>query len=61
MPSTPTTPPQMNVGLIAVVLLAYVSPVVVARECRRRAKDLEAASSPLEASASAETPAQTPH
>lgn len=51
----------MNVGLIAVVLLAYVSPVVVARECRRRAKDLEAASSPLEASASAETPAQTPH
>ncbi|XP_042722525.1 solute carrier family 43 member 3 isoform X3 [Lagopus leucura] len=54
-------PFYMNVGLIAVVLLAYVSPVVVARECRRRAKDLEAASSPLEASASAETPAQTPH
>ncbi|XP_010709500.1 solute carrier family 43 member 3 [Meleagris gallopavo] len=53
-------PFYMNVGLIAVVLLAYVSPVVVARECRRRAKDLEAASSPLEASTSAETPAQSP-
>ncbi|XP_021258619.1 solute carrier family 43 member 3 isoform X2 [Numida meleagris] len=54
-------PFYMNVGLIAVVLLAYVSPVVVARECRRRAKKLKAAASPLETSTSAETPAQTPH
>lgn len=54
-------PAQVNVGLIAVVLVAYVSPVVVARECRRRAKDLEAVSSPLDAPPSAETPAQTPH
>ncbi|XP_046798333.1 solute carrier family 43 member 3 isoform X2 [Gallus gallus] len=53
-------PFYMNVGLIAVVLLAYISPVVVTRECRRRAKELEAASSPPEASASAKTPAQTP-
>uniref|UniRef100_A0A8B9TFX9 Solute carrier family 43 member 3 n=3 Tax=Anas platyrhynchos TaxID=8839 RepID=A0A8B9TFX9_ANAPL len=54
-------PFYVNVGLIAVVLVAYVSPVVVARECRRRAKDLEAVSSPLDAPPSAETPAQTPH
>uniref|UniRef100_A0A8C3CH55 Solute carrier family 43 member 3 n=1 Tax=Cairina moschata TaxID=8855 RepID=A0A8C3CH55_CAIMO len=54
-------PFYVNVGLIAVVLVAYVSPVVVARECRRRAKDLETVSSPLDAPPSAETPAQTPH
>ncbi|OXB59717.1 hypothetical protein ASZ78_012638 [Callipepla squamata] len=53
--------PWMNVGLIAVVLLAYVSPVVVVRECRRRAKKLEAATSPLEASTSAESAAQAAH
>ncbi|XP_035405860.1 equilibrative nucleobase transporter 1 [Cygnus atratus] len=54
-------PFYVNVGLIAVVLVAFVSPVVVARECRRRAKDLEAVSSPLDAPPSTETPAQTPH
>lgn len=59
-PNTPR-PAQVNVGLIAVVLVAYVSPVVVARECRRRAKDLEAVSSPLDAPPSAETHAQTLH
>ncbi|XP_075569404.1 equilibrative nucleobase transporter 1-like [Pelecanus crispus] len=50
-------PFYVNVGLIAVVLVAFVSPVVVARECRRRAKELEAAGIPLTAPAGAETPA----
>ncbi|XP_075569403.1 equilibrative nucleobase transporter 1-like [Pelecanus crispus] len=50
-------PFYVNVGLIAVVLVAFVSPVVVARECRQRAKELEAAGIPLTAPAGAETPA----
>ncbi|XP_032546836.1 solute carrier family 43 member 3 [Chiroxiphia lanceolata] len=54
-------PFYVNVGLIAVVLLAFVSPVVVARECRRRAKELEAAGTPLTAPPAAETPTEMPH
>ncbi|XP_053923396.1 equilibrative nucleobase transporter 1 isoform X2 [Cuculus canorus] len=47
-------PFYVNVAMVAVVLVAFASPVVVARECRRRAKELEAAGTPL-----AEPP--TPH
>ncbi|KAM6115243.1 equilibrative nucleobase transporter 1 [Pterocles gutturalis] len=54
-------PFYVNVGLIAVVLVAFVSPVVVARECRRRAKEMEGAGTPLAASPGTETPAETPH
>ncbi|XP_050192587.1 equilibrative nucleobase transporter 1 isoform X3 [Myiozetetes cayanensis] len=54
-------PFYVNLGLIAVVLVAFVSPVVVARECRRRAKELEAAGTPLTAPPAAETPAEMPH
>ncbi|XP_054684996.1 equilibrative nucleobase transporter 1 isoform X4 [Grus americana] len=54
-------PFYVNVGLIAVVLVAFVSPVVVARECRRRAKELEAAGTPLAAPPGAETPTELPH
>ncbi|KAM6074100.1 equilibrative nucleobase transporter 1 isoform 1-T2 [Chlamydotis macqueenii] len=53
-------PFYVNLGLIAVVLVAFVSPVVVARECRRRAKELGAAGTPLTAPAGAETPAEMP-
>lgn len=51
----------MNLGLIAVVLVAFVSPVVVARECQRRAKELAMASTPLAAAPNAEIHAETPH
>ncbi|KAM6309031.1 equilibrative nucleobase transporter 1 [Aegotheles albertisi] len=54
-------PFYVNLGLIAVVLVAYVSPVVVARECRRRAKELEAAGTPLAAPPGAEPPTEPPH
>ncbi|XP_075019840.1 equilibrative nucleobase transporter 1 isoform X2 [Calonectris borealis] len=54
-------PFYVNLGLIAVVLVAFVSPVVVARECRRRAKELGAAGTPLTAPLDAETPAEMPH
>ncbi|XP_064019552.1 equilibrative nucleobase transporter 1 [Pogoniulus pusillus] len=54
-------PLYVNLGMIAVVLVAFVSPVVVARECRRRAQELEAAGTPLAAPPGAETPAETPH
>ncbi|KAM6274943.1 equilibrative nucleobase transporter 1 isoform 1-T3 [Porphyrio hochstetteri] len=54
-------PFYVNVGLIAIVLVAFVSPMVVARECRRRAKELEAAGTPLTAPPGAETPAEMPH
>ncbi|KAM6388746.1 equilibrative nucleobase transporter 1 [Rhynochetos jubatus] len=54
-------PLYLNVGLIAMVLVAFVSPVVVARECRRRAKELGAAGTPLAAPPGAETPAELPH
>lgn len=53
-------PPQMNLGLIAVVLVAFVSPVVVVCECRRRAKELGAAGTPLTAPPGSETPAEMP-
>ncbi|KAM6133377.1 LOW QUALITY PROTEIN: equilibrative nucleobase transporter 1 [Phoenicopterus ruber ruber] len=53
-------PFYVNLGLIAVVLVAFVSPVVVARECRRRAKELGAAGTPLAAPPGAETPAEMP-
>ncbi|XP_042640865.1 solute carrier family 43 member 3 isoform X2 [Tyto alba] len=53
-------PFYLNLGLIAVVLVAFVSPVVVARECRRRAKELEAAGTPLAAPPGAETPTEAP-
>ncbi|XP_055670074.1 equilibrative nucleobase transporter 1 isoform X1 [Falco peregrinus] len=54
-------PFYVNLGLIAVVLVAFVSPVVVARECRRRAKELGAAGTPLAAPPGAETPTEMPH
>ncbi|KAK2525299.1 Slc43a3 [Columba guinea] len=54
-------PFYVNVGLIAVVLVAFVSPVVVARKCRQLAKDLGAAGTPLTAPPSAETPTELPH
>ncbi|XP_075282501.1 equilibrative nucleobase transporter 1 [Opisthocomus hoazin] len=54
-------PFYVNLGLIAVVLVAFVSPVVVARECRRRAKELEGAGTPLVAPPGAKTPTETPH
>lgn len=54
-------PFYMNLGLIAMVLVAFVSPVVVARECQRRAKELGMASTPLAAAPSAEIHAETPH
>ncbi|PKU38146.1 solute carrier family 43 member 3 [Limosa lapponica baueri] len=54
-------PFYVNVGLIAVVLVAFVSPVVVARECQRRAKELGAAGTPLAAPPETETPAEVPH
>ncbi|XP_040977922.1 solute carrier family 43 member 3 isoform X4 [Aquila chrysaetos chrysaetos] len=53
-------PFYMNLGLIAVVLVAFVSPMVVACECRRRAKELGAAGTPLTAPPGAETPAEMP-
>lgn len=43
------------------VLVAFVSPVVVARECQWRAKELGMASTPLAATPSAEIHAETPH
>ncbi|KAM6360186.1 equilibrative nucleobase transporter 1 isoform 3-T4 [Alca torda] len=54
-------PFYVNLGLIAVVLVAFVSPVVVARECWRRAKELGAAGTPLAAPPGAETPDELPH
>ncbi|XP_018862636.1 solute carrier family 43 member 3 isoform X4 [Parus major] len=54
-------PFYMNVGLIAVVLVAFVSPVVVARECQRRTKELGMAAAPLAAPPSTEIHAETPH
>ncbi|XP_072721903.1 equilibrative nucleobase transporter 1 isoform X2 [Ciconia boyciana] len=54
-------PFYVNLGLIAVVLVAFVSPMVVARECRRRAKELGAAGTPLAATPGAKTPAEVPH
>ncbi|OPJ74248.1 hypothetical protein AV530_013599 [Patagioenas fasciata monilis] len=54
-------PFYVNVGLIAVVLVAFVSPVVVARKCHRLAKDLGAAGTPLTAPPSAESPTELPH
>lgn len=51
----------MNIGLIAVVLVAFVSPVVVARECQQRAKELGTAGSALAAPSSAEIHAETPN
>ncbi|XP_039409179.1 solute carrier family 43 member 3 [Corvus cornix cornix] len=54
-------PFYMNLGLIAVVLVAFVSPVVVTRECQRRAKELGMASTPLAAAPSAEIHVETPH
>ncbi|KAM7110522.1 equilibrative nucleobase transporter 1 isoform 2-T3 [Ciconia maguari] len=54
-------PFYVNLGLIAVVLVAFVSPMVVARECRRRAKELGAAGTPLAAAPGAKTPAEVPH
>lgn len=51
----------MNLGLIAVVLVAFVSPVVVARECRRQAKELGAAGTPLAASPGTKTPDEATH
>ncbi|XP_061206420.1 equilibrative nucleobase transporter 1 [Neopsephotus bourkii] len=54
-------PFYVNLGLIAVVLLAFVSPVVVARECRRQAKELGAAGTPLAAPPSTETPDEATH
>lgn len=56
-----SSPLQMNLGLIAVVLVAFVSPVVVAHECKRRAKELGTAGSPLAAPPGAEIHAETPH
>ncbi|XP_074904698.1 equilibrative nucleobase transporter 1 isoform X1 [Buteo buteo] len=53
-------PFYMNLGLIAVVLVAFVSPVVVVCECRRRAKELGAAGTPLTAPPGSETPAEMP-
>ncbi|XP_074740758.1 equilibrative nucleobase transporter 1 isoform X4 [Strix uralensis] len=53
-------PFYVNVGLIAVVLVAFVSPVVVARECRRRAEELGAAGTPLAAPPGAEAPPEVP-
>lgn len=58
--TTPPRPRQMNLGLIAVVLVAFVSPVVVVCECRRRAKELGAAGTPLTAPPGSETPAEMP-
>lgn len=61
-PQAPASfPLQMNLGLIAVVLVAFVSPVVVARECQRRAKELGIAGTPLAAPPSTEIHAETPH
>nr|XP_021411679.1 solute carrier family 43 member 3 isoform X1 [Lonchura striata domestica] len=54
-------PFYMNLGLIAVVLVAFVSPVVVARECQRRAKELGMAGTPLAAAPGTEIHAETPH
>ncbi|XP_053802892.1 equilibrative nucleobase transporter 1 isoform X2 [Vidua chalybeata] len=54
-------PFYMNLGLIAVVLVAFVSPVVVARECQRRAKELGMAGTPLAAPPGTEIHAETPH
>ncbi|XP_010566363.1 PREDICTED: solute carrier family 43 member 3 [Haliaeetus leucocephalus] len=59
-PHALTPPPQMNLGLIAVVLVAFVSPVVVVCECRRRAKELGAAGTPLTAPPGSKTPAEMP-
>uniref|UniRef100_A0A8C3N6Z0 Uncharacterized protein n=1 Tax=Geospiza parvula TaxID=87175 RepID=A0A8C3N6Z0_GEOPR len=52
---------RMNLGLITMVLVAFVSPVVVARECQRRAKELGMAGTPLAAPPSTEIHAETPH
>ncbi|XP_068050582.1 equilibrative nucleobase transporter 1 isoform X2 [Anomalospiza imberbis] len=54
-------PFYMNLGLIAVVLVAFVSPVVVARECQRRAKELGMAGTPLASPPGTEIHAETPH
>ncbi|XP_057252624.1 equilibrative nucleobase transporter 1 isoform X2 [Pezoporus wallicus] len=54
-------PFYVNLGLIAVVLLAFVSPVVVARECRHQAKELGAAGTPLAAAPGTETPDEATH
>ncbi|XP_062479372.1 equilibrative nucleobase transporter 1-like, partial [Pezoporus occidentalis] len=54
-------PFYVNLGLIAVVLLAFVSPVVVARECRHQAKELGAAGTPLAAAPGTETPEEATH
>ncbi|KAM4667114.1 equilibrative nucleobase transporter 1 isoform 1-T1 [Amazona ochrocephala] len=54
-------PFYVNLGLIAVVLVAFVSPVVVARECRRQAKELGAAGTPLAAPPGAESPDKATH
>ncbi|XP_064309279.1 equilibrative nucleobase transporter 1 [Phalacrocorax carbo] len=54
-------PFYVNLGLIPVVLVAFGSPVVVARECRRRAKELGAAGTPLTAPPGTETPDEMPH
>ncbi|XP_039923480.1 equilibrative nucleobase transporter 1 isoform X1 [Hirundo rustica] len=54
-------PFYMNLGLIAVVLVAFVSPVVVAHECQRRAKELGMAGTPLAAPPGTEIHAETPH
>lgn len=46
----------MNLGLIAVLLVAFISPMVVARECRRQAKEMGAAGTPLAAPPGTKTP-----
>lgn len=43
------------------VLVAFVSPVVVAHECKRRAKELGMAGTPLAAPPGTEIHAETPH
>ncbi|XP_064369340.1 equilibrative nucleobase transporter 1 isoform X1 [Dromaius novaehollandiae] len=54
-------PFYVNVGLIAVVLLAFGSPLAVARECRRRARELGAAGgTPLTAPPGAGAPPEAP-
>ncbi|XP_030307233.1 solute carrier family 43 member 3 isoform X6 [Calypte anna] len=54
-------PFYVNLGLIAVVLVAFISPVMVAHECRRRAKELGAAGTPLEAPPNAQPPTHLLH
>ncbi|XP_051499736.1 equilibrative nucleobase transporter 1 [Apus apus] len=54
-------PFYVNLGLIAVVLVAFVSPVVVTRECQRRAKELGAAGTPLAAPPSTQATSELPH